>query len=171
MFTVKECPIAYVEHTECTILKYDSFKALLDLLPEQATSRLADHWAKTNRKDQPKQNKQAINGIKTALAQDHDTREMLVKWFNQVSHFYKSLPTRFQEDLNRAFNSFEKTFKEKEEEVMSPECTILIAGEGSSGKSTLINVLMGMRSCRLASYRTHPVFVKSEKVKMARSPL
>ncbi|CAC5409764.1 unnamed protein product [Mytilus coruscus] len=68
--------------------------------------------------------------------------EKLIKLYDKVSNFYKDLPVNFQQDLNSIFPDIEKTSLSKRSELLSPECNILVAGEATSGKSSLINLLL-----------------------------
>ncbi|XP_076095900.1 uncharacterized protein LOC143066919 isoform X2 [Mytilus galloprovincialis] len=68
--------------------------------------------------------------------------EKLMKLYDKVLNFYKDLPVNFQQNLNSVFPDVEKTSKFKRSELLSPECYILVAGEATSGKSSLINLLL-----------------------------
>ncbi|XP_071175960.1 tyrosine-protein kinase Fer-like [Mytilus edulis] len=90
----------------------------------------------------PKDRKTGGTVLQEALQYHRGNREKLMKLYDKVVNFYRELPVNFQQDLNSIFPDIEKNAHSKRSELSSPECNILVAGEATSGKSSLINLLL-----------------------------
>ncbi|KAK3592500.1 hypothetical protein CHS0354_026621 [Potamilus streckersoni] len=87
---------------------------------------------------------QSLTGIQKATEDDKFHREKLVEYYNHVNNFYQSLPKEFQLDLGQIFPDIETSLKKRPEELRTNECTILVAGEIAAGKSSFINLMLGI---------------------------
>ncbi|KAL3851674.1 hypothetical protein ACJMK2_015401 [Sinanodonta woodiana] len=87
---------------------------------------------------------QSLTGLQKATEDDKFNREKLVEYYNHVSNFYRSLPKEFQLDLGQIFPDIESNLKRRPEELRTNECTILVAGEIAAGKSSFINLMLGI---------------------------
>ncbi|XP_062584797.1 uncharacterized protein LOC134246446 [Saccostrea cucullata] len=108
---------------------------------EQAVHILVDHWKK---KDKPTREvkKQISNGFQEAMSDDHRKREKLGIKIDETLELFKRLPRQQKSDLIRFIPDLVHKCEVRKHELMSPECTILIAGETGAGKSSFINLLL-----------------------------
>lgn len=90
----------------------------------------------------PKDRKTGGSVLQEALQSQRGNRENLMKLYDKVLQFYKQLPVNFQQDLNNIFPDLERSAHQKRSELLNPECNILVAGEATAGKSSLINLLL-----------------------------
>ncbi|KAK3101580.1 hypothetical protein FSP39_004599 [Pinctada imbricata] len=108
---------------------------------EEAVQRLIDHW-----KQQDKQEKvvkdEVTNGLQKAIYDTKRIRDKLKLKYDEILELYRRLPRQHQSDLQRFIPDLERIAKLKKEELNSPECIILVAGETGSGKSSFINLLL-----------------------------
>ncbi|XP_059177527.1 uncharacterized protein LOC131956913 [Physella acuta] len=82
--------------------------------------------------------------IKQAVREDSGNRTALRDFYHSVLKFSATLPKPFQNDLEQMFAQYERHFKQYIEDLSSSQCVLLIAGEMGSGKSSLVNLLLGV---------------------------
>ncbi|XP_046544486.1 dual serine/threonine and tyrosine protein kinase-like [Haliotis rubra] len=85
------------------------------------------------------------NAIADAMKEDKENRVELINLFEKSGAFFKELPSRFGNDLERVFPDFLVTLKNKSQQLNKSDCAIVVAGDTGAGKSTLINLLVGQR--------------------------
>lgn len=84
------------------------------------------------------------SGLKEAIANSKQNRDGLIKKYENMLALYRQLPPKYQSSLNTVFPFLEDTANKKIRELKSNECAVLVAGESVAGKSTFINLLVGM---------------------------
>ncbi|XP_076095925.1 uncharacterized protein LOC143066936 isoform X1 [Mytilus galloprovincialis] len=84
------------------------------------------------------------SGLKEAIVESKRNRDGLIRSFEEMLSIYRQLPTNHQASLNKVFPSLENTTNKKIKELRSNECAVLIAGESVAGKSSFINLLVGV---------------------------
>ncbi|KAL4226201.1 hypothetical protein ACF0H5_014187 [Mactra antiquata] len=82
-------------------------------------------------------------GLQKALQSDQQNRQKILTKYDDVQRLFTELPSKYQKDLNQVFPGICTEFDCKRDDIKKSECTILIAGETASGKSSLINLLLG----------------------------
>ncbi|KAL3853545.1 hypothetical protein ACJMK2_017080 [Sinanodonta woodiana] len=111
---------------------------------DEAKKRIAEYFQSKQRvPDSVHEQDEKHEGLKKAIEEDKENRLKLKQKYSQSYEFYKELPKQFQMDLNQVFIDIDKQFQDRPEELNKNECTILIAGETTAGKSSLINLLLG----------------------------
>ncbi|XP_071083351.1 uncharacterized protein [Haliotis cracherodii] len=85
------------------------------------------------------------NAMAEAIQEDKVNRAELTKLFEKSATLFKELPKRFSDDLERIFPDFLVTIKNKCQQLDKSDCAIVIAGDTGAGKSTLVNLLVGLR--------------------------
>ena len=85
---------------------------------------------------------EGISSVREALQRHRKNREKLMQFYDKVLRFYKDLPANFQQDLDSIFPDIERSTNQKRMELLAPECNILVTGEATAGKSSLINLLL-----------------------------
>ncbi|KAH9510097.1 hypothetical protein Btru_043463 [Bulinus truncatus] len=83
------------------------------------------------------------NVVRLALEENVRNRGRLRTFFTEAKSFLESLPQPFKDDLNFWHPGYQQNLQECLEELSSTQCLILVAGEKCSGKSSLINLLIG----------------------------
>lgn len=74
-------------------------------------------------------NLQISNEFQQAILDDHRKREKLVMKIDEALGFYQRLPRQQKNDLERFITDLVHKCEVKKHELMSPECTILVAGK------------------------------------------
>lgn len=72
---------------------------------------------------------QISNEFQQAILDDHRKREKLVMKIDEALGFYQRLPRQQKNDLERFITDLVHKCEVKKHELMSPECTILVAGK------------------------------------------
>jgi len=81
--------------------------------------------------------------IHRLIEQNADASERLQEMVGDVTEFVRTLPEKRKVDLHDAFPHVEQDLEGVQDQLYSDQCVILIAGETSAGKSTLLNLLLG----------------------------
>ncbi|KAK3610638.1 hypothetical protein CHS0354_009103 [Potamilus streckersoni] len=110
---------------------------------DEAKKRIIDHFEKSKGPIRIAPGGEKLEGLKKAVEEDKENRTALKQKYSQSYEFFKQLPRQFQMDLNQVFTDIDKQFQDRPAELSKNECTILIAGETTAGKSSLINLLLG----------------------------
>ncbi|WAR25554.1 STY46-like protein [Mya arenaria] len=87
--------------------------------------------------------KEPSKGLKKAIEDDQNHKMKLVAKYEGVHKLYNDLPANYKRDLKQVFAGIEEMFDARKNEIKRSECTILVVGETASGKSSLINLLLG----------------------------
>ncbi|XP_045166452.2 uncharacterized protein LOC123529922 [Mercenaria mercenaria] len=87
--------------------------------------------------------KEPCKGLKKAIEDDNNNIQKLLTKYDAVQKLFSELPPKYKKDLNQVFPGIENEFETRKNEIKRSECTILVAGETASGKSSLINLLLG----------------------------
>ncbi|CAL1533140.1 unnamed protein product [Lymnaea stagnalis] len=85
----------------------------------------------------------AIDTSTAALKDDAINRRHLRELYVNADNFIGKLPKPFQGDLEQLYPKYDKQLKTFIEELKSSQCVLLVAGEMGSGKSSLVNLLLG----------------------------
>ncbi|XP_056001412.1 uncharacterized protein LOC125654391 isoform X2 [Ostrea edulis] len=109
---------------------------------EQAVQILLQHWREKGRQSGEGVKKEISNGFHEAIRDDHRKREKLGIKIDETLDFFKRLPRQQKTDLLRFIPDLVHKCEVRKHELMSPECTILVAGETGAGKSSFINLLL-----------------------------
>lgn len=81
--------------------------------------------------------------LKDAVAADQSNRQVLSRLFGEARAYTHSLPAHFQSDLQHVFPDFLHRIDSTVRQLQANDCTILVAGETGSGKSSLVNLVAG----------------------------
>uniref|UniRef100_A0A0B7B5M4 Protein kinase domain-containing protein n=1 Tax=Arion vulgaris TaxID=1028688 RepID=A0A0B7B5M4_9EUPU len=84
-----------------------------------------------------------MDTITAALKEDKINRTSIKNLYTRASTYISKLPKPFQNNLEQMFPHYERNIKTYTEELQSGQCVLLIAGEMGSGKSSLVNLLLG----------------------------
>nr|XP_034307373.1 uncharacterized protein LOC105333658 isoform X2 [Crassostrea gigas] len=109
---------------------------------EDAIQVLVEHWREKEKQSKELVKKEISNEFQQAILDDHRKREKLVIKIDETLGFYQRLPRQQKNDLERFITDLVHKCEVKKHELMSPECTILVAGETGAGKSSFINLLL-----------------------------
>ncbi|ESO95801.1 hypothetical protein LOTGIDRAFT_160348 [Lottia gigantea] len=110
---------------------------------EDAKARIIQGFSKEKAQEIYKKND--CDPMQKALKENEKNRHTLTDMFKKAEGFLKTLSSNFQEDLNRVFPEFNKSFCIRSRDLEKSSCYILVAGESGAGKSTIINLLLGTR--------------------------
>ncbi|OWF42780.1 tyrosine-protein kinase Fer-like [Mizuhopecten yessoensis] len=109
---------------------------------DMAVEIIMDHWKKNKSTLQAEAPKKDRNGLYDAIADDVQYRKRLRAFYDQLLEYISSLPNNYRRDLEGVFPNLQKTIDDKKRDVISPDCTVLIAGETGAGKSSFINLIL-----------------------------
>ncbi|KAH9510100.1 hypothetical protein Btru_043475 [Bulinus truncatus] len=79
----------------------------------------------------------------SALKDDADNRRQLRELYLSAEKYFSELPKPFKDALELSFNQFQKQIQHNIEDLKTSQCVLLVAGEVGSGKSSLVNLLLG----------------------------
>ncbi|KAL3853547.1 hypothetical protein ACJMK2_017082 [Sinanodonta woodiana] len=83
-------------------------------------------------------------GLAKAAEKENENKQKLISMYSEVNDFFKELPKNLKLNLNQVFPDVENMFAKKQKNLEKNECTILVAGDTTAGKSSLINLLLGV---------------------------
>ncbi|KAK3610640.1 hypothetical protein CHS0354_009105 [Potamilus streckersoni] len=83
-------------------------------------------------------------GLAKAAEKENENKQKLISMYSEVNDFFKELPKNLKLNLNQVFPDLEDMFGKRTKDLEKNECTILVAGDTTAGKSSLINLLLGV---------------------------
>ncbi|KAI8483285.1 hypothetical protein Bbelb_390260 [Branchiostoma belcheri] len=81
--------------------------------------------------------------VSDVIKQDRARREELVEFYRRTIRYTDSLHRSAREQLEANFPGFHAQLHEKMGKLMDDSCHIVVAGETSAGKSSLLNLILG----------------------------
>ncbi|XP_070564254.1 uncharacterized protein [Ptychodera flava] len=81
--------------------------------------------------------------LKEIVDTDKCKRHLLIQLYKEVEKYVKSINESNRTHLNENVENYEEKIKEYISQLSKNECPILVAGETSSGKSSLLNLILG----------------------------
>ncbi|KAK6993525.1 hypothetical protein BgiMline_010077 [Biomphalaria glabrata] len=84
-----------------------------------------------------------IDTVSSAIKEDASTRKHLRDLYMAAEEYFSKLPKPFQDVLEQVFNSYDRHIRQNIEDLKTSHCVLLVAGEVGSGKSSLVNLLLG----------------------------
>ncbi|BFZ08698.1 hypothetical protein BsWGS_11737 [Bradybaena similaris] len=84
-----------------------------------------------------------LDTITAARNEDTVNRTAIRNLYLKSINYISQLPKPFQSDLEQMYPHHDKLIKNYAEELQTSQCVLLVAGEMGSGKSSLVNLLLG----------------------------
>ncbi|KAK7481782.1 hypothetical protein BaRGS_00026929 [Batillaria attramentaria] len=107
---------------------------------QDALARIRDKFSKSQAREIYNEQDRVL---KEAVSADHSNRQAMSQLFNQARDYLQTLPAHFQTDLQHVFPDFLHKLDDTVQQLKNSDCTILVAGETGSGKSSLVNLVAG----------------------------
>ncbi|XP_035668260.1 uncharacterized protein LOC118410594 [Branchiostoma floridae] len=114
---------------------------------EEAQDRLHHHLQTTERGSEPQQRSpsKVMGAIQDEVERDSHIRKLLSDLFSQAGEYFRGLdqPQREQLDTAAGVQGWEDKLQWYQDRLTRSDCPILVAGETSAGKSSILNMLLG----------------------------
>jgi len=108
----------------------------------------------------PRSKPPGIDTTSAAMKEDTAHRKRLALFYKDTRKYIEELPAPFQNDLDSMFPQYQQKMTNMTVDLGLTQCLLLVAGETGSGKSSLVNLLLGHELLPTSDLRCTAVVVE-----------